>query len=154
MGGPLIYLVSCELIRSGVDDFAGKGINDMDDGLGWALRGALLIWVVIVLALTRTLFSDDSMIPRLLKNEPEVNDMTLAGALQTAHIVRLAVTESIAIFGLVLYTQTGDRIDYVFLILTFLALLALRPNRDHWNQIYRQTSIEHPGVSSSLSPTG
>jgi hypothetical protein len=50
--------------------------------------------------------------------------------------------------------QTGDRAEYAFFILAFLSLLALRPNRDHWNEFYRQTAIEHPGVSSSLSPTG
>jgi hypothetical protein len=154
MAACFMYLVVAEVIRLVVDDFAGKGFNDMDDGLAWGLRAALLVGAVAVLALTRTVLSDESVVPRILKNQAEVNDTTLAAALQSAHIIRLAATESIAIFGLVLYMQTGDRIDYVFLGLSFLPLLALRPTRDHWNEMYRSLSVTHSGVSSSLSLTG
>ena len=148
MGAVVLYIVVGEIMRVIVDDFAGKGFNDFSGTLAYSLRAIVLLFAIAATVIARTIFSDEAMLARQLTASHEVDDMDIAGALQTAHIVRLAFIEAIAVLGLVIYMNSGDRIDYVWMIIAFVNLLPLIPSRDRWNQAYRRMAIDHPGVTS------
>ena len=85
----------------------------------------------------------------MLSESSEVDDAKVAVRLQSSHVLTLAFSEQIAIFGFVLYMFSGERYDlYGFGLVTLINLILLRPTRDRWNELYRQTAIQHPGISS------
>jgi hypothetical protein len=115
----------------------------------WVLRGIFAATGAIGLVLSYTAFTDASTVPRVLKRKTEVDDGTIAAALQTAHILRLAYVEAIAIYGLLLFMLDGHRYDlYGFGMVALLNLIALRPTRDKWEETYRRAAPEYPGVST------
>jgi hypothetical protein len=62
----------------------------------------------------------------------------------------LAFTESVAIYGLVLYLMNGERIDlYGFCFAALVNFLLIRPQRTEWEETFRWAAIEHSGVRSS-----
>lgn len=115
----------------------------------WVLRGIFGTFSVIGLTLSYTLNTDARMVPRILKRKTEVDDGVVAAALQTAHILRLAQIEAIAIYGLVLFILDGHRYDlYGFGIVAIINLLAMRPSRYGWEETYRREAAEYSGVSA------
>lgn len=114
----------------------------------WVLRGIFAGVSAIGLALSYTAFTDAATVPRVLKRKTEIDDGTIAAALQTAHILRLAYVEAVGIYGLLLFMLDGHRYDlYGFGIVALLNLIALRPSRDKWEETYRRAAAEYPAVS-------
>jgi len=85
-----------------------------------------------------------------ISKSDEVSDITICGALQTAFIQRLAFTESVAIYGLVLYLMNGERLDlYGFGMIALVNFVFIRPQRAEWEETFRWAAIEYSGVRSS-----
>jgi hypothetical protein len=155
MAAIIIYFVTAEVIASQVEDFRPGGFVDFGSATIWAIRCAFIVTGLIGLAIANTLFSDERFAATTLNKAAEVTDSTLFAALQSAHIVRLAFTESIAIYGLNLFMMNGHRYDlYGFGFVALIVLIIGRPSRIRWEAIFRRVSIEHAGVSSSPWPTG
>ena len=56
-------------------------------------------------------------------------------SLKSLTIVRLALAESIAIYGLVLFFVSGDSMDFYFLLLlSLLSFILAFPRRDRWKE--------------------
>jgi hypothetical protein len=146
----LIYVVTGEIIAASVEDLRPGGFVDLDNGMLWIVRGFLAFNGAIGIILAFTVFGDDQNVPRMLGRAQEVTDATVAAALQTGHILRLAFAEAIAIYGLVLFQLNGHRYDLYGFAGVALAIFVLsRPSRDRWEGVFRTMSLKYPSVSSS-----
>lgn len=142
------YVVVGEVMRVFVDDFVPGGFIDLGDA-EWPARLALLAWAVVAFILVRTTLSDERALDRTLDKSPQVDDMLMAQTLHTGHIVRLALIESIAVIGLILYMMGANRLDlYLFCGIALAALISLVPTRRHWESAFRGLAMRHSGVSS------
>lgn len=64
------------------------------------------------------------------RRKPEVQP---GKALLKAYILSVALSETIAVFGLIIYIVSGDiRYFYLFFVLAFIHLLMHRPKKDKW----------------------
>jgi hypothetical protein len=150
VGAVIVYFVTGEIISSQVEDFRPGGLVDLDSAMIWAVRGMLMVTGIGALILAHTYFSDESFVPRVLSRQGDVDDAAVAAALQTAHVIRLALTEGVAIYGLTLFICNGHRYDlYGFGAVALLNLAVLRPGRDRWEVVYRDAALKYEGVSSS-----
>ena len=146
---PFCYFIVGEIMRAMVFPPEPGGFVNLGSPTIWVLRGIFAATGAIGLVLSYTAFTDAATVPRVLKRKTEVDDGTIAAALQTAHILRLAYVEAIAIYGLMLFVFDGHRYDlYGFGIVALLNLIALRPSRDKWEETYRRAAPEYPGVST------
>jgi hypothetical protein len=90
------------------------------------------------------------MIQSTVKRVGGASDAAVSGGLLTAQILRLAFSQSIAIYGLLLYMMNAERADlYGFVIVGLVALFVVRPSRDRWEAAFRWSASEYPGVSPS-----
>jgi hypothetical protein len=144
----VIYIVAGEVVRLTVDGFAPDGFVNWGSEI-WILRGLLGALSLYSLVASHFIFTDERQLRRGIPKGNTVDDATVAMQLQTAQIVKLALTESIAIYGLVLYMMNADRLDlYLFGAVAVSNLILTRPRRDHWESAYRAATLRHSGVSS------
>lgn len=150
VGAVIVYFVTGEMIAAQVEDFRPGGLADLGSASTWALRAVLVITGLGALILAHTFFSDGSFVPRMLSKRGDASDASIAATLQTAHIIRLALTEGVAIYGLTLFICAGHRYDlYGFGAVALLNLAVLRPSRDRWEATYRDAALKYEGVNSS-----
>jgi hypothetical protein len=144
-----VYIAVAEIIRWGDSEFAERGgFVALGDEI-WLVRGILVVVSGIQLVLTHTLYGD-AFVRNTIRRSKDVTDETVIVSLQSTFIVRLALAESVAIYGLVLYMMNGERLDlYAFCAAALLNLLFIRPQRSEWEAIFREAAIEYPGVRSS-----
>jgi hypothetical protein len=147
----VMYVIIGEVIRFAVDDFTPDGFVNLG-GATVLVRLALFVWSVAVFALTRAVITDERMLERGLSGAGEVNDLRIAEILQTSHILRVALWESVAVMGFTLYLMTADRFDlYVFCGLALVNLLSIVPGRERWETKYRSLAARYPTVSATLA---
>lgn len=146
---PVIYMTVGEVIRTTIDDFTQKGFVNFGDEI-WPIRGAFAALSLLGLVVSHTIYSDRRLVDRALKRSGEVTNATILMQLQTAQVLRLAWTESIAIFGLMLYVWSADRLDlYPFCLVALVNFILIRPRRDDWEATFRRVAAEHPAVNPS-----
>jgi hypothetical protein len=65
---------------------------------------------------------------------------TLAGLIQTYHMVNIAFCESIAIYGLVFYIIGGNKADfYILCVLSLIWFVFNHPKFEFWQRIYERS---------------
>lgn len=144
----LIYVVVGEVIRVAIDGFAPDGFVNLGDEI-WVLRGVWGALSLYSLVASHFIFTDERQLRSAISKGIIVDDASVAAQLQTAQIMRLGLTESIAIYGLVLYMMNANRLDlYSFCAVAFSNLILTGPTRNRWESAYRAAALSHPGVSS------
>ena len=144
----VVYVIVGEVIRVAIDDFAPDGFVNLGGGI-WVLRGILGALSLCSLIASHFVFTDERQLRSGMPRGSVVEDATVAMQLQTAQVVRLALTESIAIYGLVLYLMNAERVDlYLFCGVALSNIILTRPTRERWESAYRTAALSHPGVSS------
>jgi hypothetical protein len=145
---PLIYILVGEVLRFSSDEFAPEGFNSFGDAI-WLVRAGLVVWLLVTSLVVHRLLTDERFVQGTLARETEPADGSVVAAIQAAMVLRFAVAESLAILALVVYVNNADRIEYVFMALTSVQMLLLRPQREKWEATFRQAALEHPTISSS-----
>ena len=134
-----------------IDDKFTDGYGNFGGAL-WPARAALLLWWLISTLIAQQVATDDRFVQSILKRGSEITEEAVAGAMQTATVVRLALVESVSSLGFVVYVENAHRLDlYLFMGLTVLSLLFLRPTREKWDEVFRRIEIDHPDAILSSS---
>lgn len=145
----LIYVVVGEVIRVAIDGFSNDGFVNFGGEI-WVLRGVFAALSIYSVTASHFVFTDERQLRGAVSKGMVVDDASVAAQLQTAQIMRLSLTESIAIYGLVLYMMNAERLDlYLFCAVALANLIVTRPTRDRWESAYRAAALNHAGVSSS-----
>ena len=145
-----MYLVVGEVLRVADPEFASRGgfVNFGDEI--WVIRAISVALAVTQLTLTHTLFSANRGLDSEPRRRAAVDDSSLAVFLQARGLHRLAMSESVGVYGLTLYIMNAERFDlYAFCLIAFLNMMLVRPKREDWESAFRTQSIIHPTVSSS-----
>jgi len=72
--------------------------------------------------------------------QPGAEPLARLERLRTLTLIRLALAESIAIYGLALFLLTRDALDFYFLLMvSLLCFIAVFPRYDRWKQAFGAT---------------
>lgn len=148
----VIYVVVGEVISATNPEFEGY----LEPGFDMEpLLRLLFIGISVVQALLAvTWFRGNRLVETAIENSrktlnQEPDAAVVAGGLQSAHILRLAMFESIAVYGLTLFLMGGERLDlYGFCAASFVGLLLIWPKRTGWENTFRSLSQRYSGVPS------
>jgi hypothetical protein len=145
----VIYVIVGEVMRLLISDFAPEGFINWGSEI-WVIRAVLAALSLYSIVASHFIFTDERMLTAALGKSTQVDDATIFTQLQTTQITRLALSESIAVYGLVLYVMNAERLDlYIFCGVALLNLILIRPRRDRWESAFRSAALTHPGISSS-----
>jgi uncharacterized membrane protein len=113
-------------------------VLDGDDMLPRYREGETLRWLIPTLlgALSVALIFSREKFARRGAQTSIKRGQSVAEALAAAHVMRNAINETIAVFGLLVYMLNADVWQSVpFIAVGFLALVRGRPNKSEWRKI-------------------
>lgn len=132
----LIYAGVVEFLVRSKDPFAG--FSPLPPDVYNMLRMILFILGIIDFALIPFLRKCRLTMQQGCGSLPADSQPNPAGKLFSVSIISMALSESIAIYGLVLFLLNGARVDfYVFFFLSLIAFTAFFPRYERW-QVWTQ----------------
>jgi hypothetical protein len=149
-GSTVIYVVVGEIFAAIESPF--EGYAELEDPGPLLLRVGLLALAAVVFAVVLTALRGEGILSQLTGSSrgEAVTAASLAGALQTQHILRIAMVESIAVGGLLLFLLAGNRLDlYLFAGIAIVGLLATWPRRAYWEDMYSRMARRHSGLPAN-----
>lgn len=148
-GAVALYVLAGEVINGSDPDFRGKGFVDIGAGI-WFARGIFALFALQHLVVQRFLIKENRIVAKVMELEPKRADAALVRALISVELLRAAGVNAIGIYGLILFFLGGNQFDLLVPAgVALLLLLWLRPNRSHWERLFREAATAYPGVSSS-----
>lgn len=134
----LVYAGLIHLLAGALDWKAPAGTREFAGLARWVLSGLGAAEFVGVLIGRSRLLASDALVRR---DRRAGRDAALV-QLQTRLVILLAVAESIGIYGLILFLLTARAQDFYLLwIPSLLAVLALAPRREVWEEVGRTRPI-------------
>ena len=146
-GSIVIYVIVGETIRWGNPEFVGRGYGPewFGDNLMWLRLGALAYSAVNVALFL--IYNRDRFIDNMVGKSDKEPAIALSGALVTNHILKVAITGSVAVFGLLLYMLGSERLDlYLFCGTALVGHLLIWPRRAAWESAFRRHALTNPAI--------
>jgi F0F1-type ATP synthase membrane subunit c/vacuolar-type H+-ATPase subunit K len=135
MASVLIYAVVAEIIKKQNAPFSGFSPlpPDVFTTLRYALLAVAVIQYFIIQFLNKVMLSS---------NAPAMGTVSPAGSstpLISASVVAFALSESVAVYGLVLFLIQGDSTDfYLFLMISLIYFTIYFPKYEKWEEWVRE----------------
>jgi len=148
LASAVMYVIVGEVNAWALEPFDGHGGDSLQDKELW-LRLGLLALTGLQFALTFSVFAGDEAVDRTLRNMKQATSdaMSVAQALTTLHILRVALLELPAIFGFALFLLGGERLDlYLFPGLSAAGLLLIWPKRSQWESAFRRHALTNAAI--------
>ncbi len=124
----VIYLALGEFIRSQFRPFRGFVSLEAVQTVRYAFFAGAIAAVVLIRILR----------PLLLKKGPEATGATAVLKLHRTSLFTLALSETPAVLGLVLFLLSGLNVDfYILLLVSFVLVFMYFPRRSHWEEWLR-----------------
>ena len=131
---PFVYAVGVELLSAQGDGFKGVLGGGLDAAVRWAVMALAFVQFFLSGVLRSRLLGERSlagMVEQIMVPSERYRRMT------AAVLVSLALCESVALFGLLLFVLSGQRADFYPLACASLVFLAIRFPRYHqWQSWY------------------
>jgi hypothetical protein len=151
MAAVVVYVGVGEVLRWSDPLFAdgGYGPEWIHDNETWVRFGLLAFAVVNALPVF-LLYNREWYLDRLLEKSKKEPVTSLCEALRAVQILKQVDMGCVAVFGLLLYIFTGERVNlYLFCGLSLVGLLLVWPRRAEWERMFRRYAAKYPDVPVS-----
>ncbi len=132
------YILIVVLIQATRESFEGPADASL-------LRNIFLFISLAMIFLIQIFRSRMFLIPSVAAGEEKPSEKDLIQKLVSASVVKFALAESIAIFGLVLFFLTNSATDfYMFLAISLVSFTLFFPRYSQWEEWMKRRTMGHP----------